>query len=73
VGYRQVWEYLDGLYDYETMRQKATAATRQLAKRQMTWMRGMAGIEMIDCLAPNALEQVKEVIARELPLAQPFC
>ncbi|MGB0128775.1 MAG: tRNA (adenosine(37)-N6)-dimethylallyltransferase MiaA [Rhodocyclaceae bacterium] len=73
VGYRQVWEYLDGLYDYETMRQKATAATRQLAKRQMTWMRGMAGIEMIDCLAPNALEQVKEVIARELPLTQPFC
>lgn len=39
VGYRQVWEYLDGGCDYETMREKAIIATRQLAKRQMTWLR----------------------------------
>lgn len=39
VGYRQVWEHLDGLTSYEDMREKALAATRQLAKRQMTWMR----------------------------------
>ena len=40
VGYRQVWEHLDGLTTYEEMREKALAATRQLAKRQLTWMRG---------------------------------
>lgn len=39
VGYRQVWEYLDGKMDYDTMVEKAITATRQLAKRQMTWLR----------------------------------
>lgn len=39
VGYRQVWEYLDGAYDIDTMREKALVATRQLAKRQLTWLR----------------------------------
>lgn len=40
VGYRQVWEYLDGDCDYDTMVDKGVAATRQLAKRQLTWLRG---------------------------------
>lgn len=40
VGYRQVWNYLAGEYGYETMCEKAVAATRQLAKRQLTWLRG---------------------------------
>ncbi len=39
VGYRQVWEYLDGVMTYEEMTEKAITATRQLAKRQMTWLR----------------------------------
>lgn len=39
VGYRQVWQYLDGVDDYPTMQEKAIAATRQLAKRQLTWLR----------------------------------
>lgn len=39
VGYRQIWQYLEGLYDYTTMQEKAVAATRQLAKRQLTWLR----------------------------------
>lgn len=39
VGYRQVWEYLDGIMGYEEMTEKAITATRQLAKRQMTWLR----------------------------------
>ena len=39
VGYRQVWQYLDGDYDYNTMVEKGVAATRQLAKRQLTWLR----------------------------------
>ena len=39
VGYRQVWSYLDDHYDKETMIEKAIIATRQLAKRQLTWLR----------------------------------
>lgn len=39
VGYRQVHEYLQGTYDYDTLRAKGCAATRQLAKRQLTWLR----------------------------------
>ncbi len=39
VGYRQVYEYLQGAYDYDTLRAKGSAATRQLAKRQLTWLR----------------------------------
>lgn len=39
VGYRQAWGYLEGEFDFEEMRQKALAATRQLAKRQLTWLR----------------------------------
>lgn len=40
VGYRQAWEYLDGQSDAATFRERAIAATRQLAKRQLTWLRG---------------------------------
>lgn len=40
VGYRQAWEYLDGAADHATFRERAVAATRQLAKRQITWLRG---------------------------------
>ena len=39
VGYRQVWSYLAGRYDYDEMRERAVIATRQLAKRQITWLR----------------------------------
>ncbi len=39
VGYRQAWSYLQGEYDFETMTEKAIIATRQLAKRQFTWLR----------------------------------
>ena len=41
VGYRQAWAFLEGEYDADTFRHKAIVATRQLAKRQITWMRGM--------------------------------
>lgn len=40
VGYRQVWEYFEGVWDYEQMRERGIIATRQLAKRQFTWLRG---------------------------------
>lgn len=39
VGYRQIWQYLEGVDDYAAMQEKAIAATRQLAKRQLTWLR----------------------------------
>lgn len=45
VGYRQAWEHLSGDYDFETFRDKAIAATRQLAKRQITWLRSWEGLE----------------------------
>jgi len=48
VGYRQVWEYLDGRYDKESLREKATAATRQLAKRQLTWLRSFPDLLRLD-------------------------
>lgn len=47
VGYRQVWEHLDGDYDYPEMIERGIAATRQLAKRQLTWLRGWQGLKWI--------------------------
>ncbi|WP_408626110.1 tRNA (adenosine(37)-N6)-dimethylallyltransferase MiaA [Alkalilimnicola ehrlichii MLHE-1] len=44
VGYRQVWDYLDGCYDRETLRERGIAATRQFAKRQITWLRRERGV-----------------------------
>jgi tRNA dimethylallyltransferase len=44
VGYRQVWSYLDGEYGWDEMRDRGIYATRQLAKRQLTWLRGMTGV-----------------------------
>jgi tRNA dimethylallyltransferase len=58
VGYRQVWEYLDGAYDFATMREKGIAATRQLAKRQLTWLRAMRDRVVVDCTATDAAAQV---------------
>jgi tRNA dimethylallyltransferase len=48
VGYRQVWEYLEGRYDKPTLKEKGVAATRQLAKRQMTWLRGFPGLVRLE-------------------------
>jgi tRNA dimethylallyltransferase len=48
VGYRQVWEFLEGAIDKAALREKGIAATRQLAKRQLTWLRSLPGIEALD-------------------------
>ncbi len=48
VGYRQVWEHLEGRYDKETLRERAVVATRQLAKRQMTWLRSFPDLLRLD-------------------------
>ena len=58
VGYRQIWQYLDGDFDYETMKDKGIAATRQLAKRQLTWMRGEKNLVLFDSEAPDLLDRV---------------
>jgi len=58
VGYRQAWEALDGLWPASELRDKGIAATRQLAKRQITWLRSMTDRSVVACDAPDALAQV---------------
>ena len=58
VGYRQAWEYLDGAYDWATMREKGIAATRQLAKRQLTWLRSMPQRVVVACVRDDAVAVV---------------
>ena len=62
VGYRQAWEYLDGVGDFAAMRYKGVFATRQLCKRQLTWLRGMTERVVVDCCAGDATEQVVRVV-----------
>ncbi len=57
VGYRQVWAHLDGVIDRAAMRDQSIFATRQLAKRQLTWCRVLAHRQIIDCCAPDAIKQ----------------
>ena len=56
VGYRQAWEYLNGEIDAEQMRYKALAATRQLGKRQLTWLRAISGRKTFDPFNPKELQ-----------------
>jgi tRNA dimethylallyltransferase len=51
VGYRQAWEYLEGIYGKDELRAKGIAATRQFAKRQLTWLRSLPGLEPAERLA----------------------
>ena len=53
VGYRQAWDYLDGNIDRTQLRELGIIATRQLAKRQITWLRAMPDRVVIDCLGPD--------------------
>jgi tRNA dimethylallyltransferase len=53
VGYRQTWDYLDGKIDRAALRETGIIATRQLAKRQLTWLRSMPERIVIDCLGPD--------------------
>ncbi len=58
VGYRQTWDYLDGTIDRAALRETGIIATRQLAKRQLTWLRSMPDRVMIDCLSDNPAGQM---------------
>ena len=62
VGYRQVWKYLEGEYDLATMRYKAIVATRQLAKRQLTWLRSWKDVHWFDTLDSDLLAKVAKVV-----------
>ena len=63
VGYRQAWDYLDGKIDRAGLRETGIIATRQLAKRQLTWLRAMPERIVIDCLGRDPsgalLDQVR--------------
>ncbi len=58
VGYRQVWEYLDGHFSYDEMRTKGIVATRQLAKRQITWLRSEENMPEFDPLQKGLFDRV---------------
>lgn len=64
VGYRQVWQHLDGDFDLETLRDKGIAATRQLAKRQLTWLRAMPWRRSVAADADDAVAQVVRIATR---------
>ncbi|WP_426110464.1 tRNA (adenosine(37)-N6)-dimethylallyltransferase MiaA [Massilia sp. PWRC2] len=66
VGYRQSWDYLDGSIDRATLRETGIIATRQLAKRQLTWLRAMPERQVFDCIgadpAPAMLAQIEAAL-----------
>ncbi len=66
VGYRQAWDYLDGTIDRAALRETGIIATRQLAKRQLTWLRSMPERVVIDCLAGDpAFEMLKQLAVKQ--------
>lgn len=66
VGYRQAWAYLDGDIDLKALREQGIAATRQLAKRQLTWLRSWPDAVALDCLADDLEAQAFDLAARHL-------
>ncbi|HBM29076.1 MAG TPA: tRNA (adenosine(37)-N6)-dimethylallyltransferase MiaA [Halomonas sp.] len=62
VGYRQVWEYLNGAYDRDELVSRGVIATRQLAKRQLTWLRSWPSLTWIDSQQPDALDKLLKFV-----------
>jgi len=62
VGYRQAWEHLDKATPPEAFREAAIAATRQLARRQLTWLRAMDDAVVIEPFAPDAARQLAQAL-----------
>lgn len=62
VGYRQAWDYLDGLCDYETFVERGIVATRQLAKRQITWLRSWEDLHWLETDAPDLLQIALKIL-----------
>src|SRR5712692_3594726 len=66
VGYRQAWQFLEGEIDRGELRDRGIFATRQLAKRQLTWLRGMPDMRIIDCLEPDLEASVRSRVEADL-------
>jgi len=66
VGYRQAWEFLEGTISGKQMRERALAATRQLAKRQMTWLRSFPELIRLDAGGPKDAPAALQRLLREL-------
>jgi tRNA dimethylallyltransferase len=66
VGYRQAWQYLEGEIDRDALRERGVYATRQLAKRQLTWLRATPGVRTFDCFAPGTKTEVLGNLRAEL-------
>lgn len=62
VGYRQMWQYLTGELNFHDMQEKAIAATRQLAKRQVTWLRGWKDLTWLDTYDSDNINIVSNCI-----------
>jgi tRNA dimethylallyltransferase len=68
VGYRQAWEHLEGAFDRAALRDRGIYATRQFAKRQLTWLRAMVEPRTFDCFAPDLLQQVLRYLKEQAAL-----
>jgi tRNA dimethylallyltransferase len=66
VGYRQVWEYLLNHITYEEMQEKGIIATRQLAKRQLTWLRSWPDVTWFDSEARDLVTEVCDYVRSRL-------
>ena len=64
VGYRQVWQYLDGDLSYEQMIERGIIATRQLAKRQLTWLRSWDSLQDLPKSTEDALQLILKMAQR---------
>jgi tRNA dimethylallyltransferase len=62
VGYRQAWDHLEGNITFQEFQDQAIAATRQLAKRQLTWLRGIQLKEMVDPLDGSQMKQCEQAV-----------
>jgi tRNA dimethylallyltransferase len=70
VGYRQTLQHLDGEFDLSTLRGKGIAATRQLAKRQLTWLRGMDDTIEVNCKDEIELDSINKIIKQFMQLSK---
>ncbi len=66
VGYRQIWSYLQGEMDYQAMQEKGIAATRQLAKRQFTWLRRETDADQFYTEEGNVFKSVFEAVQQKM-------
>jgi tRNA dimethylallyltransferase len=66
VGYRQAWQYLEGEIEIAQLLEKGVVATRQLAKRQLTWLRSMPDNIELDCLNPDLAQAVLRILSKNL-------